>query len=190
MSFYEIVSIFETAGVFDIALPFLLVFTLTFGILQKIQLFGNNKKNIDLIVSLVLAFLAIRNVFFIEMLNRFLPNVSMLLIIILMFLLFLGTFGGVSSGFEGVMAVLAFIFSAIAIIFALGSDFLLGYGFVMPWFLTDLFYDYQTRAVLLFIAGMVIVILIATQGNQQPQTSWTQWLQERANGLGFGRGRP
>ena len=83
MSLYEIVTTFESIGVFDIALPFLLVFTITFGILQKIKLFGTNKKNIDLIVSLVLAFLAIRNLFFIDMLNRFLPNVAMLLIIIL-----------------------------------------------------------------------------------------------------------
>jgi len=188
MSLYEIVTTFESIGVFDIALPFLLVFTITFGILQKIQLFGTNKKNIDLIVSLVLAFLAIRNLFFIDMLNRFLPNVAMLLIIILMFLLFLGTFGGVSSGFQGVMAILALLFSAIAVLLALGSDLLLGYGFIMPPFLTDFLYDYQTRATLLFIGGMVIVILLATQSGNS-QTTWTQWLQERAQELGFGRNR-
>ena len=64
MSLYDIVSSLESIGAFDIALPFVLIFTISFAVLQKIQLFGSGKKNIDMIVSLVLAFLAIRNIFF------------------------------------------------------------------------------------------------------------------------------
>lgn len=183
MSLYEIISTFESIGVFDIAMPFLLVFTLTFGVLEKIQLFGTNKKNINLVVSLVLSFLAIRNIFLIQLLNRFLPNVAMFLIIILMFLLLLGTFGGVLTGFQGLMAIFALIISAIFVILALGSDVLLGYGFVMPSFFADLFYDYQTRATILFVGGLVIVISLAT--STENKSTWTDWFKDRAKELGF-----
>ena len=105
MSLYDIITSFESVGVFDIAMPFILVFTLIFGVLEKINLFGVNKKNINLVVALAISFLAIRNVFFIEMLNRFLPNIAMFLIIILMFLLLLGTFGGALTGFQNVAAI-------------------------------------------------------------------------------------
>ena len=186
MSLYNIITEFETIGVFDIAMPFILVFTLTFGVLQKIQLFGANKKNIDLIVSLVFSFLAIRNTFFIDMLNRFLPNIAMFLIITLMFLLILGTFGGALSGFQNVAAIFAFIIAAIFVILALSSDVLLGYGFVMPLFLIDLLYDYQTRATLLFIGGIIIVIYLTTSAD----VDWWSKLKELGNDLGLKRGNP
>ena len=51
---------FENFGLFDVALPFLLIFTLFFAILEKISLFGKDKTNINVIVSLVIAFFVIR----------------------------------------------------------------------------------------------------------------------------------
>jgi len=184
MSLYDIITSFESVGVFDIAMPFILVFTLIFGVLEKINLFGVNKKNINLVVALAISFLAIRNVFFIEMLNRFLPNIAMFLIIILMFLLLLGTFGGALTGFQNVAAIFAFIIAAIFVILALSSDVLLGYGFVMPLFLADLLSDYQTKATILFIGGLVIVIYMTTAENSTP---WWDRLKELGNDLGFRR---
>src|SRR3989344_3037156 len=149
MSLYDIFGSFESYGVFDIALPFILIFTVIFAVLQKIKLFGG-KKNIDIIVAVVLAFLSVRSVFLVELLNRFLPNIAMFLIIILMFLLMLGTFGGQFEGFKGYMVPIASIISLIFVILALSGDFL-GYGYelILPSFLADLFYDYQTRATIL-----------------------------------------
>mgnify|MGYP001576987919 CR=1 FL=1 len=184
MSLYDIITSFESIGVFDVAMPFILVFTLVFGVLEKISLFGANKKNINMVVSLVLAFLAIRNVFFIEMLNRFLPNIAMFLIIILMFLLLLGTFGGTLTGFQNMAAILAFIIAAIFVILALSSDVLLGYGFVMPLFLTEFLSDYQTKATILFIGGLVIVIYMTTS---ESQTSWWDKLEKLGNDFGIGK---
>lgn len=182
MSLYDILASLENVGAFDIALPFILIFTVSFAIMQKIQLFGAKKKNIDLIVSLVLALLAIRNIFLIEMLNRFLPNIAMFLIIILMFLLILGTFGGPLTGFKGFMAGVAVIISLLFVIMSLSSD--LSYGFVFPNFLTDFFLDYQTKSIILFVFGLVAVIYFTSAGNE---TNWTDWVKERAEEV-FGRG--
>lgn len=180
MALYDFISSLESIGIFDVALPFILIFTIAFAVLQKIQLFGANKKNIDLIVSLVLAFIAIRNVYLIGLINTFLPNIAMFLIIILMFLLLLGTFGGSISGFSGFMAGVAAIFSFVAVIIALSSD--LGYGFILPYYFYD-FFDYQTKAILLFIFGLVVVIYFATA---ETSTDWTGWIKERAEEM-FGK---
>ena len=51
VDFYSLMDWFEGAGGFDIILPFLLIFTITFAILQKIKLFGE-KRNIDMMVLL------------------------------------------------------------------------------------------------------------------------------------------
>ena len=159
MTLYDLITALESTGAFDIALPFLLIFTITFAVLQKIQLFGQGKKNIDLIISLVLSFLTIRNVFITELINRFLPNVAMFLIIILMFLLILGTFGGQTPSYGNFMGIVAFLVSLFFVITALSSD--IGYGFVLPYYITD-FFDYQTKAMILFVGGIVAVVYFAT----------------------------
>ena len=48
VDFYSMLDWFGGVGGFDIILPFLLIFTITFAILQKIKLFGE-KRNIDMI---------------------------------------------------------------------------------------------------------------------------------------------
>lgn len=45
----------KTYGIFEFYLPFLLVFTLFFGLLQKIKIFGEQSKNINIIIALVAA---------------------------------------------------------------------------------------------------------------------------------------
>ncbi|MBI2671491.1 hypothetical protein HYX16_01015 [Candidatus Woesearchaeota archaeon] len=184
MSLYDIFGSFESFGVFDIALPFILIFTVIFAVLQKIKLFGG-KKNIDIIVAVVLAFLSVRSVFLVGLLNRFLPNTAIFLIIILMFLLMLGTFGGQFEGFKGYMIPIASIISLIFVVLALSGDFLgYGYEFILPSFLADLFYDYQTRATILFVAGMIIVIAVATSDSSSHGGFWNT-INELGEKMGF-----
>ena len=56
---YEFISSFQDAGVFDIVLPFLLVFAIVFAILEKSKVFGtdadkNPKTNINAIVLILI----------------------------------------------------------------------------------------------------------------------------------------
>jgi len=91
-----------------------------FAVLEKIKLFGE-KKNINMVVSLVVAIFFLNNTYLIFVLQKFLPNVSILLVIFLMALLLFGIFAGESEFKEG-MVGWAFIISIIAIGFALFSD--------------------------------------------------------------------
>lgn len=120
MDFYELLGNFDQIGGFDLLLPFILVFTLVFAVLQKIKLFGE-RKNINMIVSLVVAIFFLNNTYLIFVLQKFLPNVSIVLIVFLMFLLLVGVFGGETDFKEGMLGW-AFIVSLVAIGFALFSD--------------------------------------------------------------------
>lgn len=48
------------AGVFSYAIPFLLIFALTFGILSKMNIFGQNSKPINAIISLSVGLMALQ----------------------------------------------------------------------------------------------------------------------------------
>jgi len=121
MDFYGLVGVMDQVGAYDILLPFILVFTLVFAVLQKINLFGTGKKNINAIVSLVIALFFLNNTYLIYVLQKFLPNVSIILIIFLMLLLLIGVFAGPTE-FTNVSLGIAFFVSLIAIVIALFTD--------------------------------------------------------------------
>ena len=85
-------------GFFTVVLPFLLVFTIVFGILEKTKIFGveNNKpkKNLNAMVAFVIAFFVIAASNIVTAIQISLPWISLILIIIICFLLLSGTFLG------------------------------------------------------------------------------------------------
>lgn len=91
LSFREVLSYWEVAGVFDIILPFLLVFALIFAILERTHVLGHNRA-VYAIVSLAIAFFAITN----ETITRFFAilfsNAALGFIVLLVFILFLAMF--------------------------------------------------------------------------------------------------
>ena len=46
-------------GLTDVMLPFLLIFTLVFAIMQKTKILGEDKKNFNVIIALVMALLVV-----------------------------------------------------------------------------------------------------------------------------------
>lgn len=53
MAFEAFFQLAKTYGIFEFYLPFLLVLTLFYGVLQKIQLFGKEGKRFNMIIALV-----------------------------------------------------------------------------------------------------------------------------------------
>ncbi len=79
-------------GLFDVILPFLLVFAVVFAILEKTSILGKDKKNLNSIVALVLGLLAIAANKVVTALTSALPNVVLLIVISVSFLLMIGIF--------------------------------------------------------------------------------------------------
>ncbi|MBI2102208.1 hypothetical protein HYT55_00060 [Candidatus Woesearchaeota archaeon] len=98
--FRGVISFLDKLGVYDIILPFLLVFTLVFAILEKTKILGvekvkdqeYTKKNINAMVAFVIGFLVIASTQLVAVISSVMANVVLLLILSICFLLLVGSF--------------------------------------------------------------------------------------------------
>lgn len=72
-------------------LPFLLVFTLIFAILEKTEILGKEKRQIDAIVSLAIALIFVAFGSATEIVVRMIPVLGIALVVILVFLILFGS---------------------------------------------------------------------------------------------------
>ncbi len=91
-------TIFSSPIFMDIILPFLLVFTLVFAILDKSKLLGEGKRQINAITSLVIGLILIGFPFAREIIVKLIPFLVVSLVILFVFMLI---FGFVSAKKEG-----------------------------------------------------------------------------------------
>ena len=57
MALYQLedfIRAMESWGLTDVLLPFLLIFTVVFAVLQKTKLFGDDKRNFNVVIALVM----------------------------------------------------------------------------------------------------------------------------------------
>ncbi|MBI5871756.1 hypothetical protein HZB88_01580 [archaeon] len=121
-NFNEVVKALEETGFYDVALPFVLIFTLIFAILQKIQLFGTQSKNINIMLALVIAFFTVRVPWVISTINLFLPKISLIVLVIVIFLLIMGLFGAEGSKFTGGAFFVMLLVAVVGVLWALFSS--------------------------------------------------------------------
>lgn len=90
------IQFFQNFGLFDVVLPFLLVFTMVFAILEKTMILGKEgdkpKRNLNSMVSFVIALLVVASNKIVTALQIALPNIVLLMIISISFLMLIGTF--------------------------------------------------------------------------------------------------
>ena len=92
----------DSWGLTDIMLPFLLVFVVIYAILQKTKILGEEKKNLSVVVAIVVALLVVvphvtgrfpANSDPVLIINNALPQVSIVLVAIVFLLVMIGVFG-------------------------------------------------------------------------------------------------
>ena len=98
--FREIIDFFTRIGVFDVVLPFLLVFTVVFALLERTKVFGiekiegkdYTKKNLNSAAAFVIAFLVVASSNLVEIITKVSSQFVVLLFGIVLFLLLVGSF--------------------------------------------------------------------------------------------------
>ena len=94
-AFRGIIGFLDKIGVYDVILPFLLVFTIVFAILEKTKVLGLDKidgkeftkKNLNSMVAFVISFLVIASTQLVSVINEVMANVVLLLILAVSFLM-------------------------------------------------------------------------------------------------------
>jgi len=101
-------------------LPLLFVFTVIFAILEKTKLLGEDKKQIDAIVALVIGLFLIAFPYPRDIIVSLMPFLAVLVAILLVFMLLYGFIGGKKEGDvldKGVKIVLSIIVAIAVVIF-------------------------------------------------------------------------
>lgn len=99
-TFRGIIEFFARLGVYDVVLPFLLVFTIVFAILEKTKLFGTEpaggqeytRKNLNALTAFVIAFLVVASSRLVAAINEGLARVMLLMVFVVSFMLLMGVF--------------------------------------------------------------------------------------------------
>ena len=93
------VEFFKEFGLFDVILPFVLVFSVIFAILEKTRILGTEdpdgkipRKNLNSMVAVVFAFLVVATNKIVNAINLALPNIVLLIVLVISFLLIVGLF--------------------------------------------------------------------------------------------------
>ncbi|MBR9699682.1 hypothetical protein GOV09_04455 [Candidatus Woesearchaeota archaeon] len=120
----------DSWGITDILLPFLLVFVIVFAVLEKTSVLGQGKKNFNVIFALILGFAVViphstssYPISFdpVDIINAALPQVSILVVAIMMLLVLIGVFAHDKVFLGLAMPGWIGFFSIISIIYIFGN---------------------------------------------------------------------
>ncbi len=119
-------TIFSSPFALNAVLPFLLIFVLVFAILQKTEILGKGKRQIDAIAALIIGLIVISFANAVEVINRLIPFLAVALVIILVFMLLLGSLfkGGefdMPKWLKVVFGIIIFIALVIAVLYITGA---------------------------------------------------------------------
>jgi hypothetical protein len=126
INFAEFMSLAENWGLIDSLLPFILIFTLTFAVLQRTHILGEGRKNLNVIIALVLALTTViphitgvypKGKDAVEIINRAIPNLTLVVIGLITLLLLIGIFGGQPSPHSGAIFSYIVIFAILFNVF-------------------------------------------------------------------------
>ncbi len=185
-TFQDVIFMLQDVGVADVLLPFLLIFTVVFAILQKTKILGkkDEAKKFNVIIALVMGM----GVIFphvlgyypptsdpVTIINTSLPSVAVIAIAIIMVMLLLGTFGyefGVSgNSING--GIMLFCFGAVAYIFGTNAGFW-GNGQYprFLWFLADP--NTQSLLVVILVFGIIVWLITREDKKDDKSPKWHQ----------------
>lgn len=138
------IGFMDRLGVYDVVLPFLLVFTLMYAFLEKTKIFGTetyysvddkyhekgfkgSRKNLNAMVSFVVAFFVVASSQLVAVINQTLSQMVLLLILVFCFILVVGAFQEqtdkgffLQGGWKTLFMVIAFVAIAFIFLNALG----------------------------------------------------------------------
>jgi UDP-N-acetylmuramyl pentapeptide phosphotransferase/UDP-N-acetylglucosamine-1-phosphate transferase len=203
MNFQDIILNLENWGVAEVLLPFLLIFTLVFAILQKTKILGQDKdgrprKNFNIMIALVLGLSVviphvincpyrdscIDNPDVVTIMNNALPNVSIVLVAIFMMLLLIGIFSDkfdvARSVYGGFIVIAAAVL--IFLIFGIEANW---FGTLPDWL--NFLHDPETQAtVIIILVFGIIVWFITKEDKPKDQRDENKALREFTKMIGDG----
>ena len=176
-AFRGVVEFMGNIGVYDIILPFLLVFTIVFAILEKTRILGTEKvgdqilpkKNLNTVIALCIPFFVIASIQIVSVISEVMANVSLILVLSICFLMMVGVFykegefnfTAQHPTFTKIFVILSFI--GLVIIFLNAMGWLKYISWIIQYWSAD------TGASVFFFAILIgFIIYITRDGESKP----------------------
>ena len=176
----EFVRTLERWGLTDVLLPFLLIFAILFAVLEKTKILGMEKRNINMIIALVISLsVVIPHVTGsfpagfdpVLILQQALPAVSIVVVAIIMLLIIIGLFGGDMVFLGASMPGWIAFFSVFVIIVIFGSSagwFARGFS---GWLENFFGADAVAIVIMILVFGIIIAFITGESGKREQLTS-------------------
>lgn len=169
--FGDVIAFFARLGIYDVILPFLLVFTIVFAIFERTKVLGTEKmdgqditkKNLNAMASFVIAFLVIASSQAVSIINQSMPRIVILLFLGVFYLLLVGIF--YSEKEEVLLAeswklvLMGLMFIGIVLIFLDSIPTENGESW-LSWAFKFVVYNFRTTAVSSIIMVVVIIAFL------------------------------
>ncbi len=175
VNFSSLMGFLTSYDLTDVILPFFLYFTILFAILQKTKILGKEKKQFNVIIALVVSLSVViphisgnyPNGFdVVTITNTFLPQVSLIAVVLVMMLVLIGVFAPANSGIIAGLGALIVLF-----LFLGTTEYLYGLSWVY-----ELFGDETiSMIVILLVFGLIIWFITSDSG---PSTSGGGFMKE------------
>ena len=173
IGFQDFIGSLERVGFVDVLLPFLLVFTIIFAILEKTKILGEGKRNMNVGIALIFALIVViphvtgnfpAGYDPVQIINAALPSVSLVIIAIVSLMILVGVFahdrllwGMTAPGWIGLVSIviIAFIFGSAAGWWQVGF---------LDWL--DSIFGSDVIAVIIMILVFGVIIAFVTGGGE------------------------
>lgn len=176
---------FQTFGVMDFLLPFILVFTITFAVLKKSEILGKDSHNFNVVIALVLGLLFVAPHMTgnyplgydpVAVMNAALPSISLVSVSAIMLLLLMGVFGtGFATSAAPVIAVVAIGF----VVYIFGASLALWTGpyQAFSWWTPE------TTELMIVLMIFGVIVWFITRDPTKPSTGMSDFFKTFAKGF-------
>ena len=173
--FRSLAETLERMGFVDVLLPFLLIFTIIFAILEKTKIMGEGKRNMNVGISFIFALLVVvphvtgnfpAGYDPVAIINAALPSVSLVVVAIISLMILIGVFahdrlmfGMAAPGWVGIISI-------VALVFIFGSAAGWWQGGFLQWLENIFGSDIVAVVIMLLVFGIIIAFVTGGGGDE------------------------
>jgi len=160
----------EQQGVFSYVLPFLVIFAILYGILDKIKIFGENK-GINIVLSVSVALMSLQMNFVSYFFREIFPRMGILTGILLVLILMVGIFFDFEKkGTKTFFGVILLIGVLVIVLQSFGaSSWFIGAG-AGSWRFGYFFQRYATQIFTVILVGATLYLVIKKSDGKKKET--------------------
>src|SRR3989344_8493242 len=163
----RVVDILGSYEITEVVLPFLLIFTILFAILQQVKIFGDGKKNLNSGLALIISLIAViphytgrypSNYDPVTIINALIPSAAVLAIAIILLLILMGIWGMEINKGAPAIAIVAIV-GVLAYVFGVTVGWWGVPTFAINWWDDDL----VVLVVVILVFGIIISLITADE---------------------------